>query len=165
MWSRIGASQVAPVIKHPPANSGDIREASSIPGSGRCPGKEKGNPLQYPCLENCMDRGAWQATDHGVTRVRHNWAIKPPPQEELRMKASRQVGRLVSQSLLEPELGWLLWNWREVGCIKQISWATNEIKTDAYLGFCSYPVTKSYLTIGDPMDCSMSAFPVLHHLW
>ena len=48
--------------------------------------------------------------------------------------------------------------------IKQISWATNEIKTDAYLGFCSYPVTKSYLTIGDPMDCSMSAFPVLHYV-
>ena len=48
--------------------------------------------------------------------------------------------------------------------IKQISWTTNEIKTDPYLGFCSYTVTKSCLIIGDPMDCSMSAFPVLHYV-
>ena len=42
-----------------------------IPGSGRSPGEGNGNPLQYSCLENSMDRGTWQATVHGVTRVRH----------------------------------------------------------------------------------------------
>ena len=43
-----------------------------IPGLGRSPGEGNGNPVQYSCLENPMDRGAWQATVHGVTRVRHN---------------------------------------------------------------------------------------------
>ena len=51
-----------------PADAGDIRDKSSIPGSGRSPGGGHGNPLQYSCLENPMDRGAWQATVHGVTK-------------------------------------------------------------------------------------------------
>ena len=46
----------------------------SIPGSGRCPGRGQGNPLQYSCLENPMDRGAWQATVHRGTGVGHNWS-------------------------------------------------------------------------------------------
>ena len=50
-----------------------------IPGSGRSPGEGNGNPLQYSCLENPMDRGAWQATVHGVTRVGHDLVTKPPP--------------------------------------------------------------------------------------
>ena len=51
----------------------------SIPVSGRSPGEGNGNPLQYSCLENPMDRGAWQATVPGVARVGHNLATKPPP--------------------------------------------------------------------------------------
>ena len=54
----MGASQVAAVIKILPANAGDARDVSSIPGSGRSPGGGRGNPLQYPCLENPMGRGA-----------------------------------------------------------------------------------------------------------
>ena len=50
-------------------NAGD---QGLIPGSGRSPGEGNGNPLQYSCLENPMDRGAWQATVHGVSRVGHN---------------------------------------------------------------------------------------------
>ena len=57
----------------------DARDPGSIPGSGRCPGGGNGNPLQYSCLENLMDRGAWQATVHGVTRVGHDLATKSPP--------------------------------------------------------------------------------------
>ena len=53
------------MVKNLPANAGDIRDAGSIPGLGRSPGEEHGNPLQYSCLENPMDRGAWQATVHG----------------------------------------------------------------------------------------------------
>ena len=49
---------------------------SSIPGSGRSPGEGNGTPLQYSRLENPMDRGAWQATVHGVTRVGHDLATK-----------------------------------------------------------------------------------------
>ena len=51
-------SQVALVVKNPLADSGDVREVDLIPGSGRCPGGGNGNPLQYSCLENPMDRGA-----------------------------------------------------------------------------------------------------------
>ena len=52
-------SQVVLVVKNPPANAGDIRDAGSIPGLGRFPGEGHGNPLQYSCLENYMDRRAW----------------------------------------------------------------------------------------------------------
>ena len=61
-------SQVALVVKNPPTNAGDISNAGSIPGSGRFPGEENGNLLQYSCLENHMDREAWWATIHGVTK-------------------------------------------------------------------------------------------------
>ena len=54
------ASQVVLVVKNLPANAGDIRDTGSIPASGRSPGGRHGNPLQYYCLENPMDRGAWQ---------------------------------------------------------------------------------------------------------
>ena len=53
------------VVKNPPANEGDVRDVGSIPGSGRSP-EGHGNPLQYSCLENAMDGGAWWAAVHGV---------------------------------------------------------------------------------------------------
>ena len=53
------------VVKNPPTNTG---ETGSIPGSGRSPGEGNGNPLQYSCLKNPMDRGAWQVTLHGVAK-------------------------------------------------------------------------------------------------
>ena len=56
------------VVKNPPANAEDIRAEDSIPGSGRSPGGGHGNPLQYSCLENPMDRGAWRATVHTVAQ-------------------------------------------------------------------------------------------------
>ena len=56
----------------------DAGDLSSISRSGRSTGEGNGNLLQYSCLENPMDRGAWQATVHGVTKVRHNLANKPP---------------------------------------------------------------------------------------
>ena len=62
------ASQVALGVKNPPAKAGDQRHAGSIPGSGRSPGEGHGNPLQDSCLENSIDRGAWQATVHGVAK-------------------------------------------------------------------------------------------------
>ena len=61
---------MALVVKNPPANAGDIREVGSIPGSGRSPGGEHGNPLQYSCLENPMDSGAWRDIVHGVAQSR-----------------------------------------------------------------------------------------------
>ena len=62
--------QVALVAKNLPANAGDIRDACLIPESGRSPGVGNGNPLQYYCLENPMDRGVWWATVHRVAKSR-----------------------------------------------------------------------------------------------
>ena len=59
---------MALVAKNPLADAGDIRDPDSIPGSGRSSDEGKGNPLQYSCLANTMDRAAWQATVHGVTK-------------------------------------------------------------------------------------------------
>ena len=56
------------MIKSLPANAGDIRDVGSIPGSGMYPGGGHGNPLQYSCLENPMDREAWWATVYGITK-------------------------------------------------------------------------------------------------
>ena len=69
------------MLKNPPAMQGTASNAgdsSSIPWSGRFSGEGSSNSLQYSCLENPMDRGARQATVHGVSRVRHDLETKPP---------------------------------------------------------------------------------------
>ena len=58
------------MVKSPPANTGDIREVALIPGSRRSSGVGNGNPLQYSCLENPMDGGAWWAAVYGVAKSR-----------------------------------------------------------------------------------------------
>ena len=65
-WER--ASLVVLVVKNLPAKAGDIRNADSIPGSGKSPGVGNGNLFQYSCLENSMDRGAWWAAVHGIAK-------------------------------------------------------------------------------------------------
>ena len=68
----LSASWVALVVKSPPANAGDISKRQEFDTwLGRSPGGGHGNPLQYPCLENPMDRGSWRATVHGVAE---SWA-------------------------------------------------------------------------------------------
>ena len=70
--------QVALVVKNPPSNAGDLRDKVSIPipGSGRSPGGKHGNPLQDSCLENPMNRGAWQAAILGVAESQ-TWLKRP----------------------------------------------------------------------------------------
>ena len=65
---------MALVLKTPPANAGDGRDLGSTPGLRRFPGGGHGNPLQYSCLKSPMDRGAWKATVHGVTK---SWTRSP----------------------------------------------------------------------------------------
>ena len=62
--------EVALVVKNPPPSAGDVRDTGLIPELERSPGGGHGNPLQYSCLENPMDRGAWGATVHGITKNR-----------------------------------------------------------------------------------------------
>ena len=77
------ASQVARVVKHPPASTEDLRDAGSIPESEWSPGGGHGNPLWYSCLENPMDREVWWATVHGVAKCQTR--LKP-----LRMHSHRE---------------------------------------------------------------------------
>ena len=60
------------LVKNPPANAENARDAGSIHGSGRFPGVGNGNLLQYSCLKNSMDRGTWRATDHEVIKIGHD---------------------------------------------------------------------------------------------
>ena len=68
MFSKMRGGLPVPVLKDSPASAGDTGNGGSIPGSGSSPGAEDGSPLQYSCVENSMDRGAWQAAVHGVSK-------------------------------------------------------------------------------------------------
>ena len=91
------------VCKESACNAGDL---GSIPGSGRSPAEGNGSPLQYACLENPMDRRAWQATIHGVTRVRHDLVTKPSPPPPLAIPwiASRSNQSILKEINLECSL-------------------------------------------------------------
>ena len=82
------------VVKNPAANAGAV---SLIPGLGRSPGEGNGNPLQYSCLENPMDRGAWQATVHGVakshTQLSRHTGVEKKKNQTIKLKLRQiQVG-------------------------------------------------------------------------
>ena len=113
IWKPLNLHNFSPLVrgfahssvgKESAYNAGD---PGLIPGLGRCPGERNGNPLQYSCLENPMDRGAWQATAHGVKRIGHNLATKPPPplvRTTQRLQGRCSVGKIcilswVSQSV------------------------------------------------------------------
>ena len=85
------------VVKNLPANAGDARDVCSIPGWGRFPGEGNGTPLQYSCLENSMNRGAWRATVHGVTK------------SQTGLNTQHYMEKVSSWELWDPD--WRLWNW------------------------------------------------------
>ena len=66
--SDIRTSQMVLVVKNLLANAGDTRDTGSVPRLGRSPGEGNGNPLQYSCIGNPMDRGAWRPTVHGISK-------------------------------------------------------------------------------------------------
>ena len=102
-WGRGRASQVVLMVKNLPAYAGDTRDEGSMPGLGRSAGTGNGNPLQYSCLENSMDRGAWWTTVDGVTHTErlsthttlwgqgtylHLWVLNNLPQECVAFKCA-----------------------------------------------------------------------------
>ena len=95
-WIKLGFPSGL-VGKESACYTGDL---ASIPGSGNYRGEGNGNPLQYSCLENPMDRRAWWATVHGVTRVGHNWVIRPPSphvaQSRSQSSSVSEAGRVTS---------------------------------------------------------------------
>ena len=91
---------VAQTVKDPSANIGD---PGSIPGSGRSPGGGNGNPLQYSCLENPMDRGAWRATVHGVAESDTLCKFRAGTELASKAGAERLLGLLPAPSTPEVE--------------------------------------------------------------
>ena len=96
------------ISKESACNAGDL---CLIPGLGRSPGEGNGNPLQCSWLENSMDGGAWQVTVHGVSRVRHDLATKPPPHIHIHITESHcytsKTNNTVNQLSFNKE--WLSW--------------------------------------------------------
>ena len=87
------------MVRNPSANAGDVGDVGSLPGSGRSPGGGHGNPLQYSCLENAMNRGAWRASVHRVAKNRTQLK-RLRMQHALGLKESKLDGAEVIQSLL-----------------------------------------------------------------
>ena len=118
-----------------------VGELGLIPGSGRSPGKGNGNPLQYSCLENSMDRGAWQVTVHAEAK---SWTwLSDNHAHTLSEKLCWMLDSGCDQNSM---LGKLIvqW-WRQINC-------------------CCCSLTKLCSTLHEPMDCSTPAFPVLYYL-
>ena len=86
------ASQVSSVVKNSPANAGDIINVSSTPESQRSPGEGHGNLLQYSCLENPLDREAWWAMVHRVTK---NWTRMKQLDKHMHTHARRHTSHFV----------------------------------------------------------------------
>ena len=82
------------VVKNSPANAEDARDAGLIPGSGRSPGEGNGSPLQYSCLGNPIDRGAWWAIVHGGHK--YDLAAKPPPLILLSQVRNKAICRMTT---------------------------------------------------------------------
>ena len=120
------ASQVVLAVKNPLTNEGDIKDVGSIPGLGRSPGGGHGNPLQYSCLENPTDRGAWSATVHGVTKsptrlkrlsihIRTTWLFHPPPSQVSKRKTSSNSSLQYHVWVGDRSLTLLLTGWLVLG--------------------------------------------------
>ena len=97
------------MVKNPPANAGDARDLGSTPGSGRSPGEGNGNPLQYSCLENPVDRGAWWAAVCGVAQSRTWLKRLSSSSQYFCLKNSMDRGA----------------SWATVWVTKRHNWATN----------------------------------------
>ena len=180
------------MVKSPPANAGDTEEAGLIPGSGRSSGKGNGNLLQYSCLRNPMDRGAWWSIVHGVAKSWTQLKWLSTHRDMFKKKSllvlfllyfhttdTRCVGFFPTTSSSPWEISSEVYHctqfWHSLSGdgIKPHRLRAQSHKTvptpipTRVLGLlnqsmCS--VAQSCLTLCDPIDCRMPGFPVLHHL-
>ena len=81
----------------------NVGDPGPKPASGRPPGEVNGNPPQYSCLANPMDRGSWQAIVHVVTRVEHDLATKPPPPPRLNQEEVKNVNRPIANTEIKTD--------------------------------------------------------------
>ena len=152
----VEASPVAHLVKNLPANAEDARDVGSISGSGRYPVKVKDNTLQYSCLGNPMDRGAWLATvleverDSDMTEQLNNNNNNEAYESMLRKFVTKEgKSRLSLKSIHKED-----WNLK---MRKQLGQQCSSV-------CCCCSVAQSCSTLCRPMDCSTPGFPVLHYL-
>ena len=102
----------------------------STTGLGISPGVGNGNPLQYSCLENPMDRGAWQAAVHGVARVRHDLATKPPPPSRWHKRSTNHTSRPQKQAAFQSgcHIFWVSGVWVDFKIIRDLVRSLSYIK-------------------------------------
>ena len=142
---------MALAVKNLPANAGDVRDTGSIPASGRSPGGGHSNSLQYSCLENPMDRGAWQAVAHRVSQSQTRL-------KQFSMHAYTHTG-------LE---------WGKGGKRTLLNhWVNSDLLNSLLLNRCNYLTLRaqvssvqslSFVRLYNPMDCSMPGFLVHHQI-
>ena len=151
---------MARMVKNHPADAGDIRDVGLIPESGGSPGGGHGNPLQYSCLENPMDRGTWWAIVHGSQRIGRNRSYSAQTHEgnislPLVRKYNAVIYSITTFMVNNKDVKWLKTNIREGHIL------CNAIILNNCL-FCS--VTQSCLNLCDPMNRSTPGLPVHHQL-
>ena len=108
--SSVRSSQVAQVVKKPPINTGDKKDEGWIPGLGRSPGGGHGNPLQYSCLENPMERETWRLQSMGSQRVQHDWSGLTQCTLLWRLSWQSLQGNVSNVSPLCSPEPWLAWS-------------------------------------------------------
>ena len=133
-----GLTQVVQVVKNPPANAGDVREGSSIPGWGRSPRGGHGNPLQYSFLEKPLDRGAWRARVRRVSKSRTRLK-RLSTHSSLHFNESDRIRRRKHQTacikpLTEDNWAWVVLTWS--------LWASRDSPTEMNLEYPSCKITK-----------------------
>ena len=144
------ASQVVPAVKNLPASAGDLRHTGSIPGSGRCPAGGHSHPLQYSCLENPMDREAWQATVHKVAEsdtpkwlsthagIAYTWNLKHATNERI-CETDSQTWR-TGLRLTREGLGRKHWEFGGKYKLLYVAWRSNKVLVHHIRNHIQYPV-------------------------
>ena len=142
------------MVKNRPANTGDTRDTGSTPGLGRAPGEGNGNPLQYSCLENPMDKGAWWATAHGVAKSQ-DITVRARTHTHTEIKSAL---RLVTRQIWLPSQSFV-WDTQEFTHDTRNMKSSEKESTSKHLReqkihICCCFLVKSCLTLCDPMNCN-----------
>ena len=139
-------TQGGSVVKNLPASAGDTGDASSVPGSGRSPGGRTGNLLQYSCLENSMDRGAWWATIHGIPknltwlsahthiyRLRQNKKILNSTSSRPSQSCEKMASRMTCQAFWKQSSAWLHVSvWFYELCLRSVGFEAGRIQSSLH---------------------------------
>ena len=139
------------VVKNLPVNTGDARDTGLIPARGRYPGVGNGNPLQYTCLENSMDRGAWWATVHGIAKSQtwlSNWGLN--------------ILLCAYMTIYLPILLLMALCSFQILTVRNNATMNSVVHVVFLVFFFFFSIAKSCPSLCEPMDCNTAGSSVLH---